>query len=295
MSVWSDFQWTLRGVTVKETGAFIPFSLSLAWDVWRGGLYIVTDWLRPRHAKPHIAVDFHPKPPRAWYLLWGALRQGGVVADNSGFPAYFYDETYAADEHALPHGLNSQCTDISKTRVADVFKGVFGYGLAIDPLTYEGTYVAKSEINGRHDGRICDCPQTPQDGWVYQRLIDNSSANDHVLDLRCPTVYGQVPLIFLKQRPKNQRFDNLNTKCALASPNDHLSEAECALISQFCQKMGLDWGGLDILRDSADGRIYIVDVNKTDMGPPLALSLRHKLRATKILGKALRAALLERV
>lgn len=32
--------------------------------------------------------------------------------------------------------------------------------------------------------------------------------------------------------------------------------------------MGLDYGELDILRNNLDGRIYVVDVNKTLWGPP---------------------------
>lgn len=51
--------------------------------------------------------------------------------------------------------------------------------------------------------------------------------------------------------------------------------------------MNLDWGGLDILRDRHDGRIYIVDVNKIDM-PPLALPFRDKMRSTRQLAAALR-------
>ena len=49
--------------------------------------------------------------------------------------------------------------------------------------------------------------------------------------------------------------------------------------------MCLDWGGLDILRDK-DGRIYVVDVNKTDMGPPITLPLGDKLKATGLLADA---------
>ena len=55
--------------------------------------------------------------------------------------------------------------------------------------------------------------------------------------------------------------------------------------------MRLDWGGLDVLRHAGDGKIYIVDVNKTDMGPPLALPIKEKLSAVKTLGLALRDAL----
>jgi hypothetical protein len=51
--------------------------------------------------------------------------------------------------------------------------------------------------------------------------------------------------------------------------------------------MHLDWGGLDVLRDRADGRLYVVDVNKTDMGPPIALPWADKLRATRLMARAL--------
>jgi hypothetical protein len=46
---------------------------------------------------------------------------------------------------------------------------------------------------------------------------------------------------------------------------------------------------LDVLRDATEGRLYIVDANKTDMGPPTALPLSDKLHATRTLAKAFRA------
>ena len=67
------------------------------------------------------------------------------------------------------------------------------------------------------------------------------------------------------------------------------SADELAMIARFNARMGLDWGGLDILRDRADGRIYIVDVNKTDLGPVIALSWSDKARCMGRLGRALNA------
>jgi hypothetical protein len=52
--------------------------------------------------------------------------------------------------------------------------------------------------------------------------------------------------------------------------------------------MRLDWGGLDVLRDRTDGRLYVVDVNKTDMGPPIAMKLRDKITVTRRLAAAFR-------
>ena len=151
--------------------------------------------------------------------------------------------------------------------------------------------VAKSEINGTHTGKIVHGPCEAEDGYVYQKLIDNRSQAGRVTDIRCPTIYGDIPLIYLKSRPEDQRFANLNTHVEMSSAKDELTADEVSKIRLFCNAMKLDWGGLDILRDSVDGRIYIVDVNKTDMGPPLNLPLKDKLKSTSILAKALEKAI----
>ena len=65
--------------------------------------------------------------------------------------------------------------------------------------------------------------------------------------------------------------------------------AELDRIEAFTRRMGLDWGGLDILRDRDDGRLYIVDVNKTDLGPVISLSWRDKVRSMRRLAIALEA------
>ena len=56
----------------------------------------------------------------------------------------------------------------------------------------------------------------------------------------------------------------------------------------------MDWGGVDVLRDRATGKIFIVDANKTDMGPPIALQLGHKLKATRRMAKAFAAAYIDK-
>ena len=39
-------------------------------------------------------------------------------------------------------------------------------------------------------------------------------------------------------------------------------------MSAFCAAMGLDYGKLDIIRDRADQRLYILDANKTPRWDP---------------------------
>lgn len=297
MSIFSDFDWSWRGVRVRETGAEIAFTPSLLWDVWRGGTYIVREALRRPASEVPFSVDYSPSAPRPWYLLWGTLRQAGLTQNKGGpqLTIQFSDQTFT-DPLVTDHKtINGACTDISKSHVAQVFESVFGYSLSIDPSQTMGRYLEKGEENGIHDGQIHDSPTDAKTGRVYQKLIDNRTEDGTVLDYRCPTIFGDIPLIFLKERPIDQRFANLNTSVRMADPADCFTFDERAQIKAFCAAMHLDWGGLDILRDASDGRIYIVDVNKTDMGPPLALPMKEKLSAVKILGQALRVALIERL
>ena len=88
---------------------------------------------------------------------------------------------------ALSRQLDARIEDISKTHVSRVFESVFGYSLAIDPLTYEGPAVCKSELNGTHDGKIVQCPipaQEVEPGSVYQRFVDSASDGVRSEDLR---------------------------------------------------------------------------------------------------------------
>jgi hypothetical protein len=74
----------------------------------------------------------------------------------------------------------------------------------------------------------------------------------------------------------------------LKAPHEVFSAEEQRQITAFTRAIGLDWGGVDVLRDRADGRLYIVDANKTDMGPPISLNLPDKLQATRMLAAAFR-------
>ncbi len=298
MSAWrKDFIWTRRGVTVRETGAHVAFDRSLFKDLCIWFPYFWAEKIRSFFSQtfkaPTFTVSFTPRPARPWYLMRMVLLRAGarIVPPEalSDAAISFYDHTHVNLEPnpQARQNINFGCRDISKSHVAKVFESVFGYALAVDPQTYNGKMVRKSELNGAHDGSIIDGPCKPEPGWVYQRLIDALTPRGTVRDLRCPTVGGRVPLIYIKERPADLRFANMNATCELASPQDHFSDEDLALISQFCQKMKLDWGGLDILRDNETQRLYIVDVNKTDMGPPFALPMKDKLTSTTILAKAL--------
>lgn len=170
--------------------------------------------------------------------------------------------------------LNRGCTDISKKHVAAVFERVFGYGLSVDPTTFEGPIAAKSDENYAHDGEVLTGPLDPaavEGGRVYQRLIDNT-AGDEALDLRTPVYGGEIPFVYIKRRPVASRFSANNTTVELYRTEDIFTPEERSALARFAREMSLDYGELDVLRDNVDGRIYVVDVANTPAGPPNGVS-----------------------
>jgi len=295
----SDFVLAGREVTVKKTGARVPLDADTA--------ACVASWFAfylPVRAKaalaalagPRPAVWFAPDRPRPWYLVWAAAAWAGVrfakYSNEADAAFYFDDVTHGrAPVTRAVRRINFDCTDVSKSHVAAMFEEVFGYPLALDPSRHVGPAVEKSEANGAHDGRIVACPRAAASGRVYQRVVDNVEAGEAV-DLRTPFVGGRPVVVFVKRRPVGQRFANCNTSVALERPEDVFTPSEIGRLSAFARAMRLDWGGLDVLRDAATGRLYVVDVNKTDM-PPLGLPWLDKLRAVSRLGHALRQLITE--
>ena len=185
--------------------------------------------------------------------------------------------------------LNRDCCDISKARVQKVFASVFGYDLEVDPATYKGPAVRKSDANYAHDGIIIDCPVAPDKngGVVYQRFVDTENSDGYCVDHRVPIYGDQIPLVYLKYKPASDRFDAI-VRADIVAPQNVFSEEERRQIIEFARAMGLDFGELDVLRDNTDGRIYIVDVNNTPAGPERGLTAEQKKHAAGILAGAYR-------
>jgi len=292
---WRDFQLDGHVVQVRKTGARIPIDGGIVAECasWLG-YHARIELERRRIKRDGARIWFTPDTPRPWYLVWPVVQMAGLqiasAPDTADLVFSFEDLTCVdAARHAhLPH-LNADCLDTSKSQVARIFEQVSGRALAVDPQSWTGPMAAKSETNGAHDGHVVTGPTAPAPDLVYQRLIDNLADDVCVEDLRCPTVGGEVPVVFLKRRPLKDRFANHNTEVHLLHPDAVFTALERDLIHRFCQAMKLDWGGIDVLRDRNTGDLWIVDVNKTDMGPPIALPMADKLKATRTLAHALRA------
>jgi hypothetical protein len=292
---WRDFELSGRAVHVRKTGARVPIEPGVVRETlsWMRFHLAVEAERRGRKADGP-AIWFAPDAPRPWYLVWPAVRLSGLrmaaSPDEADLAFVFEDATFGRIPagHGLPI-INGRCADVSKSRVAAVFKAVSGRALAVDPAEWRGPMVAKSEANGAHDGRIVDGPCAPEPGLVYQRLINTLAPDGMVEDLRCPTVDGEIAAVFLKRRPVTSRFANSNAQVRELDPREVFSEEERTLVRAFCRAFGLDWGGVDVLRERDSGELWIVDANKTDMGPPTALPLARKIASARAIGARLRA------
>lgn len=187
--------------------------------------------------------------------------------------------------------VNLHSRDISKVFIDEAFMKVFGYSAMVDPLTFRGRIVKKSDINARHDGMILEAPvEKPDKECVYQLLIDNSDTEDRVMDIRVPVVGTVLPFVYLKYRPVTERFRNITLQTEIRPAGEVLTAGEIALLNAYCRELKLDYGELDVLRHRADGRIYVVDVNNTPQGPPAHTSRKDSAFALHVIAKAFRDA-----
>ena len=300
----SDFVFESGAVLVKKTGHRIRLDGMLRQDIatWLAFYLRAEFWRLQRRlsGRPGPRIAFVSDRPRPWYLIWAVMASMGarIVHDpaKADIVMQFDDATISPKPSLpdfpgrMPRLVNINCQDVSKSAVARAFERAAGYSLVVDPATYRGAMVDKSEVNAAHDGRIVVGPLPAGPGRSYQKLIDNEVRGGLVEDLRTVTVGGKPVAVFRKRRPLAHRFANQNSEVDWVEPEEVYSPDEIALIGRFTRELGLDWGGVDVLRHRGDGRIYIVDANKTDMGPPIALRFIDKLRATRRIAQAFRDA-----
>lgn len=230
-------------------------------------------------------ILFYPDTPSSGFMISQILYFLGYAVTNNpdhkfDFAIKWKDATFSPRDHILCrlsaqniNMVNINCEDISKTHVDKVFHSVFGYSATVDPLTYTGKCVVKSNLNAQGNEKIITCPiDTIETGVVYNKLIDNEVEDGIVLNHRVPVFKHVIPFVSLRKSPVKQRFGGIGGVISVQSvpAHDVFSEGEVCKILSFCQKIRLDYGELDILRDRNDKQLYIIDANNT----PYSVMLR---------------------
>jgi len=269
--------------------------------------------VKNRHLRPGPwPVYFYPEKPHPYTVCFRTLHRLGV-SPKQGWPTpqapglvfMWKDDTFVppptAEAMARARGsvlINNKCLVISKARVDAVHQQVLGYSLAVDPSSYTGRMVVKSNLNGEHDGQEVTGPvAAPLSSAVYQRVVDNRpakvptelSGRQVVCDIRVAIFGERAGFAYLKYRPVDSRFSNTNSLVELVQLPDVLNQQEIDQIERYCQTFELDYGEIDVVRDAQDGRIYILDINKTPLGPPNGLPEAERQEALQMYCQAFSA------
>jgi hypothetical protein len=183
--------------------------------------------------------------------------------------------------------LNMGCTDISKRTVERIFQEVFGYSSFIDPLTFKGKIIEKNNLNSKHSQiKMLLAPlKSVKDDFVYQRFISNIQGN-YFIDYRTPCINGEVPMVLVRHKPPDKHILAVS-KYKVAAPSQVYTDTEIIKIRDFCSKIKLEYGELDIIRDEVDNQIYIIDVNTTPHRPHAALSKADRKKKINTIRKLL--------
>ena len=245
-------------------------------------------WTRPMEARAEEA-EAEPDPTAPTVLCYpnspgGRFRRMCQMAGYrvSRDPTQGFDlaikwlgETYTPNDRVLEElaqatrVINFGCDDISKTRVEAVHQQVFGYGLIVDPKTYQGPAVVKSNMNARGGEDVVECPVEIdyRPYVVYQRRVTTPREPDEFEEYRVAVTGQRLATAVVKRRPLSDHFDRSAGYALITEPDEVLSAAEQAKVLELCTAVGLEFGDLDILREQGDGRIHVIDVNPTPGGP----------------------------
>ncbi len=199
---------------------------------------------------------------------------------------------YEPDEEKLQrlessmHVINARCTDIRKSTVDAAGESAFGYSLAIDPTRYAGPIVRKSEVNGAHDGCVLQGPLLQDEpGYVYQRFVSYPTPLGFA-EWRVYIVGSAPVMTSVSYRSDGKRFAAKSDSCAAMSIENAFSRDERERIRAFCQRMHLEFGVLDVLRDASDGRVYVSDCNTTACGPSMMeLRFSEQMQIMRVVGR----------
>ena len=153
--------------------------------------------------------------------------------------------------------INLRCNDVSKSNVTKIYQEVFKNTLEINPEKYTGRAVAKKdEGQGDKSGKIVNCPCKNERGWHYQKLLQDIHTG-RIQEYRV-FIVGRIVAVNKKIKKIGNRFHTIVEKNEYKQINDVFTDNEVKKINEFCEKIGVEYAELDLLRDK---ELYIIDVN----------------------------------
>lgn len=205
-----------------------------------------------------MTILFYPEAINEQCKLYHTMEQYGIEFHNDLTKPYDIAIYWSYHKSVAQHGVsewfyNYGCTDVSKTRIDNVFKT----NLIVNPETYTGKVVRKTEDQCSLDEVVIDCPAPSETGYIYRRFI-NTFEDNKPTDLRM-FYFGSVFFI-CKKTYLGDMFDRHNYVWELVT-NDVIPQLKRLEIISNCYRMGFHIGEIDILRDSNSGECFVIDIN----------------------------------
>ena len=198
-----------------------------------------------------------------------ALRLRIGLAPLPGQATFAWDTGTWFDEGALRQlprdAINAACVDVSKSRVDAAWAEVAGYTIQVDPMRNSGPLVVKPEENGAHAGRLVEGPTARRPGFVYQRFVRTRS-NGRLLSTRAVIIGRELPVVLDYWAAESDIFHGPG-HCVARAAQDVYSDRESEQLLSFAERMGMEFGELDVIRDEESGLIYVIDANRTSLIP----------------------------
>lgn len=174
--------------------------------------------------------------------------------------------------------INGECKNIEKWYVDKIFTGIFGYSSLVDP-SKPGICIRKDNKQYSHSGVLIATPCKVEPGYIYQRYMNNIVGDWREI-IRILIAKKDI-LILIKQQKglitDGADYSGIYPDWELKS----ITLEEKKKVIEFSQKIGMDWGELDAIRD---GKLYIIDVNNIPGGQALA-KLKERKRFLKELSE----------
>lgn len=217
------------------------------------------------------------------HLLAYCQYELSATADGCDLAISWEDRTL---REALPSdmpSINALSTNVTKRFTDRVHRDVFGYGLMIErPTEYSGVIVCKMNKNCTCNGRFLEGPlerkvvgRLRDQGMVLQRLVDDrrsgnkgrfaNEGSDVIVEYRAPYIAGTgIPFVYEKYKYYDTRFVYGVLQCDVNyNPEALFGTDTMNKICRLCERMGVEYGELDVLRDNHSGLFYVIDVNNT--------------------------------
>lgn len=266
--------------------------------------YRLVGWLRvTTRSTPRRTVLFFPHLPSGAYKIRRICALSGWTLTNDptgrfDYAVHWQDQTRRDAAPALAQlaergvVINGRADDISKRRVDELHRAVFGYGVEIDPLSHIGPLVEKSDRNAAHDARILEGPLRACDldpEKVYQRLMNCSPSPEIYEYIRVPLYLGVIPFCHRCRGREHGRFNHDEDTATTEPAGAVFSRPEIAKIIELASAIGHQAGDIDVLRDYDTGRIYVLDTNVTPMSPMTFVRLPRRIGLLLAIARILEA------